>query len=453
MGGRVHSKKVGEEVVEWGAQFIHGQEGNVAYDLAERCGLVSQDNINWGDILAQRDDSTTVDTELVGLMYTVMNGEGSMEEMLENLTPEEASRYGSDAEFFRSSLDPTLEEWGLLDYRQEAWQYLAMTGRIRGTANGAPTWWDLKVPYPSKECPGNQFTVLKQGTTYQEFLEKVGGNVLDRVKLGEKVLKIRSSDDMVEVETEITRYQADYVIITVSLGVLKQAAIEFIPELPQQKLKLIDEFPFGVVDKVFVEYDTELADMVPNFGLLGINFLRLSEGPDSDPWLNTPSDLWQENVMGLYPDITNPRLMLIWLSGPAALQAEQLPAPTLLREVKTLLARFFPASHPLLSPRSAHITQWGTGNSTRGSYSYVSPTTPEGAHALLATPVGRVLFAGEATHSTHFSTVHGAMETGRREAGRILGMERAASSTPGAAGMFTWLAQLLGCQSCVQYSL
>lgn len=31
-----------------------------------------------------------------------------------------------------------------------------------------------------------------------------------------------------------------------------------------------------------------------------------------------------------------------------------------------------------------------------------------------------VLFAGEATHPHHYSTVHGALETGRREAHNIL---------------------------------
>ena len=139
-----------------------------------------------------------------------------------------------------------------------------------------------------------------------------------------------------------------------------------------------------------------------------------------DPWKNTPSDPWQENVMGIFPDIANPRLMLMWLSGPAALQAEQLSAPSLLSEVKTLLARFLPTSHPLLSPTSAYTTKWGTGLHTKGSYSYTSPTMQPDSRDLLAQPVGRLLFAGEATHSSHYSTVHGAMETGRREADRVL---------------------------------
>ena len=133
--------------------------------------------------------------------------------------------------------------------------------------------------------------------------------------------------------------------------------------------------------------------------------------------------------MGIFPDIANPRLLLMWLSGPAALHAEQLSAPSLLSEVKTLLARFLPVSHPLLSPTSAYTTKWGTGVHTKGSYSYTSTTMHPDSRDLLAQPVGRLLFAGEATHSSHYSTVHGAMETGRKEADRVLNLENISRRT------------------------
>jgi spermine oxidase len=42
--------------------------------------------------------------------------------------------------------------------------------------------------------------------------------------------------------------------------------------------------------------------------------------------------------------------------------------------------------------------------------------TPE----TLAEPLDNLLFAGEATHLRYFSTVHGAIESGFREADRIL---------------------------------
>jgi monoamine oxidase len=48
----------------------------------------------------------------------------------------------------------------------------------------------------------------------------------------------------------------------------------------------------------------------------------------------------------------------------------------------------------------------------------------EVCHADLGTPVPkknpRIFFAGEATHPKFFSTVHGAVESGQREAARIL---------------------------------
>lgn len=73
---------------------------------------------------------------------------------------------------------------------------------------------------------------------------------------------------------------------------------------------------------------------------------------------------------------------------------------------------------------------WYSNPFTRGSYSYRS----SGSKSLnvfasdLAEPLltenGQpiVLFAGEATHDRYFSTVHGAIESGFREAKRILEM-------------------------------
>jgi monoamine oxidase len=60
----------------------------------------------------------------------------------------------------------------------------------------------------------------------------------------------------------------------------------------------------------------------------------------------------------------------------------------------------------------------------RGSWSYqtVSSTASGVGPADLAQPEmdGRLLFAGEATHDYYFSTTHGAVESGWREADRII---------------------------------
>lgn len=66
------------------------------------------------------------------------------------------------------------------------------------------------------------------------------------------------------------------------------------------------------------------------------------------------------------------------------------------------------------------ITLWGADPFAYGSYSYAGlGTTPE-ARVTLAEPIdGRVFFAGEATHPTQASTVHGALLSGHLAAERI----------------------------------
>ena len=76
---------------------------------------------------------------------------------------------------------------------------------------------------------------------------------------------------------------------------------------------------------------------------------------------------------------------------------------------------------------SFHRSKWSSDRLFRGSYSSRSTLTETlgtGAQYLgsyLAnkdgTPV--VMFAGEATNRFHFSTVHGAIESGFREADRV----------------------------------
>lgn len=73
-------------------------------------------------------------------------------------------------------------------------------------------------------------------------------------------------------------------------------------------------------------------------------------------------------------------------------------------------------------------SSWFQNPNFRGSYSYRGMEAERGnvSPADLARPLvnseGKevVLFAGEATHPYYYSTVHGAIETGFREAQRII---------------------------------
>lgn len=77
---------------------------------------------------------------------------------------------------------------------------------------------------------------------------------------------------------------------------------------------------------------------------------------------------------------------------------------------------------------SAFRSKWISNPHFRGCYSYQSIEAEENNTKFddLATPVSSknknnvLLFAGEATNATHFSTVHGAIESGYRDVQRLI---------------------------------
>lgn len=70
-------------------------------------------------------------------------------------------------------------------------------------------------------------------------------------------MKISQTNDKLRVITKDGRdFGADYVIVTCSLGVLKdKVASLFEPQLPLKKLKAIETMEMGVVNKIFLEFE------------------------------------------------------------------------------------------------------------------------------------------------------------------------------------------------------
>lgn len=67
---------------------------------------------------------------------------------------------------------------------------------------------------------------------------------------GKTVSAIRYGVEGVEVVAGDQVFQADMVLCTVPLGVLKKKIIKFEPELPQRKLAAIERLGFGLLNKV-----------------------------------------------------------------------------------------------------------------------------------------------------------------------------------------------------------
>lgn len=90
------------------------------------------------------------------------------------------------------------------------------------------------------------------------------------------------------------------------------------------------------------------------------------------------------------------------------------------------LSRYFDVPEPL----RIIYSKWNSNPFSRGSYSSRSPLTDaRGGSAFdMSLPLNNtagkpvVLFAGEATHPKYYSAVHGAVETGWREAERLMNL-------------------------------
>ena len=81
-------------------------------------------------------------------------------------------------------------------------------------------------------------------------------------------------------------------------------------------------------------------------------------------------------------------------------------------------------------PVSAHVSKWSQDEFAKGCYTYISCQSSVQDIVNLAEPLyrtlengdllPRVLFAGEATSTTQYSTMNGAFQSGLREAERII---------------------------------
>eukprot|EP01126_Amoeba_proteus_P046331 TRINITY_DN5236_c0_g1_i5.p1 TRINITY_DN5236_c0_g1~~TRINITY_DN5236_c0_g1_i5.p1 ORF type:complete len:173 (-),score=39.76 TRINITY_DN5236_c0_g1_i5:223-741(-) len=88
------------------------------------------------------------------------------------------------------------------------------------------------------------------------------------------------------------------------------------------------------------------------------------------------------------------------------------------------LRNIFPKIPNDLVPTWVVVTRWTQDPWSYGSYSHISNHSVPQHREDLAKPVGRLFFAGEATHISFPSTTHGALMSGREVAQKIATLSR-----------------------------
>nr|KAF6472542.1 spermine oxidase [Molossus molossus] len=122
-----------------------------------------------------------------------------------------------------------------------------------------------------------------------------------------------------------------------------------------------------------------------------------------------------------------------WICGEEALVMEKCDDEAV-AEICTEMLRQFTGNSNIPKPRRIMRSAWGSNPYFRGSYSYTQVGSSGADVEKLAKPLPytessktapmQVLFSGEATHRKYYSTTHGALLSGQREAARLIEMYR-----------------------------
>lgn len=256
-------------------------------------------------------------------------------------------------------------------------------------------------------------------------------NVTNHIHFNKEVKKVRYNlekiSNAVQIEcTDGSLYETDHVICTVSLGVLKECHLNlFEPILPSRKIDTIDGLSIGTVNKIFIEFEKPF--WMPEWE--GFSFLWKHE--DLKKLREQKENNWLEDVFGFYRISFQPNILCGWITGPNSRRMELVSDEDVKTGVTNVL-RIFLRNWNIPEPVRIVRSRWYSNPHFRGSYTYYSlksdalgATTTKLAEPL-SDSYGRpvVQFAGEATSEHYYSTVHGAVESGLREANRLISFYR-----------------------------
>ncbi|XP_010877932.1 lysine-specific histone demethylase 1A isoform X4 [Esox lucius] len=242
------------------------------------------------------------------------------------------------------------------------------------------------------------------------------------IKLNTAVRQVRytaSGCEVIAVNTRSTTqtfiYKCDAVLCTLPLGVMKQQppAVQFVPPLPEWKTSAIQRMGFGNLNKVVLCFDRVFWD--PSVNLFG----------------HVGSTTASRGELFLFWNLYKAPILLALMAGEAAGIMENISDDVIVGRCLAILKGIF-GSSAVPQPKETVVTRWRADPWARGSYSYVAagssgndydlmaqPITPGPAIPGASQPVPRLFFAGEHTIRNYPATVHGALLSGLREAGRI----------------------------------
>ncbi|KAJ3649630.1 hypothetical protein Zmor_021361 [Zophobas morio] len=435
IGGRIHSMEFGDSFVELGAEYCHGEKNNITYELAKDLDVL-EPGVEPMDEHIYYSNGSKLDCEFIQELRTLIldyqineidnnntKGNSIGKCFMQRYNSTVLKKYGSNEEY----------EQILKEGVRFAEGYILM---VEGTFS----WEDSSAESSYIVCEGDQSLVWKK-PGYKTLLDILIGSYPDsnkrklphnKIRLNTKVEKIcwdQKNNTVRVITSDKICHSADYVIFTPSLGVLKQNKDTlFHPPLPLSKQEALEATDMGGVMKVVIRFPEKWwksEDRAFSFFWSDedLNRIDFTEGPKSN------GVSWVAQFRDISQVLHNANVWIGWFGGDLIPEIEKLSNDVLKRGCQYVLDKFLSRDYDVGNIDTIIATKWCTSPNFEGAYSYVKNgkykenlTYQEELGQPLRNDDGKpmVLFAGEATSSTHYATVHGAIETGFREAKRIL---------------------------------
>ncbi|XP_068223289.1 uncharacterized protein [Palaemon carinicauda] len=425
IGGRVRTYREGDILIEEGAEWIHGDESNPLHRLAKVLGELSPfKDYYLQDSRLTTNDGQPINASVFDLIDLIFDEDEGRNRSILQYLDQSIGHYAVDRfhDEFDDNFPSTMK--GNVSPRKAWLDFLELMISYEW---GFDSWLNMPVkPVLQYELYGDQDYQWSNG--YDTFINYIKKSVPEAIiRTSSPVSKIFWDEEgeendgrvLVVAENGRTSYSAKHVIVTTSVGHLKERhRALFHPPLPASFAKNFDGIYLAVSDKIIIGWPE------PWWGSKKPLFFFVL-------WTNRtlPKEMdWLYGISCVFTVHQQPNILEMFVTGDDARRMESLPEGVVRQHILHLFRSFSGLEVP--EPTFFKRSKWGLDPWKRGSY--CSIVTMEGVESGIqsrrefTTPLRNskgvevVLWAGEHTHDTRFCTVDGAMETGEREAQNLL---------------------------------
>lgn len=427
-GGRTCTEIIDNTPVELGATFVHGAgEQNIIYQLAKHSGMVLDcnkrevwDKSTLSGVLTNGEQIPSEDVMRYWKMFFNLADDiagtdnaptwGSMYGDLYSFLDTEFTKCSKSSDetvntppYVKSIFD-TFVNWLAISEGGDKCKGIAINGCYRS-------------------LPGDHEARFESVYSYGYLINKLVDDLPICIQYNSEVISINSENSPTVIKCNNgCQYEADHVIVTIPLGVLKKRCLEnlspsaslFIPPLPAEKQMAIRNIGFAQVGKIVLQFDQEVTSKY----CLGPLMIFWCPEDKNDSVISKKFP-WAKDLF-LLERIQKSNLYESWVSGSAVASVEQASKEEITEAFTYILSKVF--KHAIPKIVDVYMHKWQSDPFYHGCYTvHLADVDMADNVAKLREPLNnnQVLFAGEATTEEYYSTVHGAYLSGIREAKRI----------------------------------